>query len=245
MKVTTTTLWLPKRGNTEEEYEDAAAPVDPVDSTFDTFRCAVADGATETSFSGLWAKLLVDGFVAGEDRNKLKEKWHQQIDGKQLAWYAAEKAQSGAFAALVCLTVSESESDGRKWRAEAIGDSCLMLLRGKTFLERFPLRSAGQFNSSPLLLSTNQTAEEASAESFCSVNGEWQSGDIFYLMSDALAHWVYQREEEHGDAAAYLESMKKQSDLEEFTKVQRELIDAESRPLMRNDDVTLLRVVLT
>ncbi len=41
-------LCLPKRGNTEDEYEDAWA-VDPARGRF-----AVADGASETSFAGRW-----------------------------------------------------------------------------------------------------------------------------------------------------------------------------------------------
>lgn len=49
---------LCKEGNKPEEYEDAFAG-DPRSGRF-----AVADGASESSFACLWAKLLVNGFVA-------------------------------------------------------------------------------------------------------------------------------------------------------------------------------------
>jgi hypothetical protein len=49
---------LHKDGNRPDEYEDAYAGNPRVG------RFAVADGASESSFAALWAKLLVDGFVA-------------------------------------------------------------------------------------------------------------------------------------------------------------------------------------
>ena len=54
---------LQKDGNDVTEYEDAFSPRLFENDKYSEFRCAVADGATETSFSGLWAKILVDAFV--------------------------------------------------------------------------------------------------------------------------------------------------------------------------------------
>ena len=51
------TLSLPKRGHSADEFEDAFA-FDPAAG-----RYAVADGASESSFAGLWARLLVEGFI--------------------------------------------------------------------------------------------------------------------------------------------------------------------------------------
>ena len=45
------------RGNSPAEYEDALAADDAAG------RYAVADGATEGCFTGLWARLLVEDFV--------------------------------------------------------------------------------------------------------------------------------------------------------------------------------------
>jgi hypothetical protein len=243
MKITCDTLWLPKKGNTDEEYEDAAAPVDSVKTETELFKCAVADGATETSFSGLWAKLLVDGFLSGADRNALRKQWQESVSGKKLPWYAEEKAESGAYAALVCLTLKDNKSGGT-WESEAIGDSCLIQIRQSEWLIKFPLTKSSEFNSSPALLSSNPEDGKDHGEKFVRCNGDWKHGDIFYLLSDAIARWTFKRQEEHGDAAFYLQGMKKKSDLVEFAKVQRELTDEETRPLMRNDDVTLMRVIV-
>lgn len=242
MRVACQVVWLPKRGNSLEEYEDCANPFEGMETEVDTFKCAVADGATETSFSGLWAKLLVDGFVGKEEIQALRAKWTQQISGKELPWYAEQKAESGAFAALVGLTLA---SDGKKskgtWTAEAVGDCCLMHTREKKVLSQFPLTASEQFNSSPFLL-CSQVHEGDSEPERIATSGEWKKGDVFYLMSDAIARWAYKRQEEHSDSVMWLDGLTTQDAIEKFAAVQRDQLDDYGRAYMRNDDVTLLRV---
>jgi hypothetical protein len=247
MRVVTKTLWLPKKGNTNEEYEDAAFPMESVEVETDSFRCAVADGATETSFSALWAKLLVEGFVNQTPRNESKQKWAEGIASKELPWYAEQKAESGAYAALLGLVLKSSTDGGGTWEAEALGDCCMMLVRDGEIAEKFPLTESEQFNSSPVLLSSNldETAAEKAEEELVRKSGTWKAGDVIYMMTDAIARWAYKRQEEHGDAPFFLKAMNTQKEIEELCDVQRGLLDADSRPLMRNDDVTLLRILLT
>lgn len=242
MRIVCRTLWLPKKGNTQEEYEDAASPLDDVEEESSTFKCAVADGATETSFSGFWAKLLADGYVSGANRDELKVRWQDSLETKELPWYAEQKAESGAFAALLGLSLQDGESgDSGTWEAEAVGDCCLFLVRDGNVIEKFPLNESEQFNSSPVLLSSNNDEAAAEAEKqVLKATGEWKRGDVFYLMTDAIARWSYKRQEEYGDVSHWLKSMSSQKELEEFTEVQRTITDAENRPLMRNDDVTLM-----
>lgn len=245
MRIACNTLWLPKKGNTNEEYEDAASPFEPVERELtDAFRCAVADGATETSFSALWAKLLVDGYITGANRNDLKVRWQESLATKQLAWYAEQKAESGAYAALLGLTLQPGESGGT-WEAEAIGDCCMFLVRDGKVVHMFPLTESEQFNNSPVLLSSNSEGDAASEEKLVKASGDWQSGDVFYLMTDAIARWAYKRQEDYSDAAVWLKSMNAQKDIEDFAEVQRALTDAETRPLLRNDDVTLMRLTIS
>ena len=51
-------LRAPKHGHTDAEYEDAWAAYP------EAGRFAVADGASESSSAGLWARLLTEEFVA-------------------------------------------------------------------------------------------------------------------------------------------------------------------------------------
>ena len=79
MQILVEGFWLPKAGNTEDEYEDALSPKKTQGKLERKFpRFAVADGATESSFSGLWAQLLVDSnshgpLTAMNIRRRIKE----------------------------------------------------------------------------------------------------------------------------------------------------------------------------
>ena len=98
-------FWLPKAGNTPAEYEDAFWPRHYCLDSSGPVRLAVADGATETSFSGLWARLLVAAYGRGRltvDENepalrRIRRIWKRAVGQKPLPWYAEEKLRSGAF----------------------------------------------------------------------------------------------------------------------------------------------------
>jgi hypothetical protein len=57
MQVTASVSWLPKRGHQELEYEDAYRVRSAADAA-DGYRCAIADGASEASYSRPWARAL-------------------------------------------------------------------------------------------------------------------------------------------------------------------------------------------
>lgn len=243
MRVVGRTLWLPKHGNTPEEYEDAASPQENFESEDETFRCAVADGATETSFSRLWAELLVGGYVKGSEVASLQVEWQKSISGRKLAWYAEEKAERGAFAALLGLTISDGKPG--QWKAEAIGDCCLLHARQGNVLKLFPLSQSEEFNNSPFLISSNADDGPDAVPPFTSLAGDWQPGDCFYLMSDAISHWTFKRQEDYGDAIHWLNGLTSQDVLASFCQEQRKVVGSDSRPLMRNDDVTIMSITVT
>jgi len=247
MHVQTRTLWLPKEGNSAEEYEDAAAPAEPFSGEVDEFRCAVADGATETSFARLWAQLLVQGYIDDSAMADLQKKWQESLTGKTLSWYAEQKAESGAFAALVGLTIRAGASGkGGVFTAKAIGDSCFIQVREGAIINAFPLNHSEQFNSTPCLFSSNpkENAGSDGEGAFKTFDGTWQYKDRFYLMSDAISRWTFLRQEEHGDALGFLRGLKTADDLKAFADTERHLHDAEGRAYLRNDDVTLMCISL-
>ena len=145
------------------EYEDAFCPEQPLISCKkDVFRFAVGDGATETSFSGVWAKQIVRAICAGQFEGellhqtlgRLRERWHKIVSRKPMPWYAEEKLRMGAYAALVGLVLNDPSSrleDG-EWTALAIGDSCVFQIRGKKLVASFPMERSESFNNSPELL---------------------------------------------------------------------------------------------
>jgi|688.fasta_scaffold697985_1 hypothetical protein len=262
MRVTCTTLSLPKHGNAPDEYEDAAFPLSfDADEDLQEFRCAVADGATETSFSKLWANLLVSGFVDKEPLPDSRKKWQEQIPSTDQPWYVEEKAQSGAYAALACLTLLADST----WSGEAVGDSCLLQIRDDHIIFSFPLKAAEDFNNRPALVcSKEDSSTEIEPKREVS---QWQSGDKFLLLTDAIAHWLLgateaeaateseaETEAKAEAEAEAAESVKAQAavvrlltleneeQLLAFATEQRALIGDDGRPKLHNDDITIMKV---
>jgi hypothetical protein len=228
---------LPKRGHRLEEYEDAYA-VNP-----DSGRFAVADGAAESSFANVWARLLVSGFVritegktAGSWLAPLQRRWAAQVNDLELPWYAEEKRDLGAFATLLGLTIRPPQNEqGGRWTAVAIGDSCLFQVRHERLLGAFPLNHAADFGNQPPLIGSRAVPSSV-VGLLKQARGQWQPGDRFYLMTDALAQWFLRRcEADHKPSVAsrlaepepalatYMERLRDQNE-------------------MKNDDITLLSI---
>ena len=252
MRVTTRTFWLPKAGNSDEEYEDAFWPPEGVDDQpLRGFRCAIADGATETSFSGAWAQLLtrhwcevqnLDSFRAALPA--LQEEWGSQIGSVPMAWYAEEKARAGAYSSLLALDFS-GETPGNdspiNWTAVAVGDSCLFRIRGGG-TKPFPLNHSDEFNSRPYLLSTTSMIADDLSENLLIESGSCMPGDVFYLMTDALACWFLRRHEEGQNIAESLLDLDGPEMFQRIVDGQRAVRDPDGQPYLRNDDVTLYRL---
>ncbi|MGI8970649.1 MAG: protein phosphatase 2C domain-containing protein [Dehalococcoidia bacterium] len=228
---------LAKAGNRDGEYEDALLPADGLHESR-VFRCAVADGATETSYSGLWARLLVEAYVGNRLGShlgglaSLSLRWQSEAGTAVRSWYAEEKLRQGAFAALVGLALSTHGSECR-WHALAAGDACLFQLRGEILLTAFPLNSPAAFSNRPALLST--VAGRNAKVPLQRWSGRALSGDRFLLMTDALACW-FLKEIERGDCPRREVHAALEGDFAARIDVLR------STGELRNDDVTLLAV---
>lgn len=235
-------FWLQKAGNAAEEYEDAFSAT-PVRNRWREFRCAVADGATETSFSGAWAQILADAFVSrklGYERGlervtpeivaPLASAWREGIDqrsrGKPLPWYAQEKLQQGAFSSLIGLSIRANGT----WRALCVGDSCLFHVRPREAIWVLPYHTPEQFDNHPLLISTNAAANGSIQAR--AIRSRWKDGDFFLLMTDALAHCFLSQPH----LRASLVATPDQSAFEQI------VARARNDRICRNDDVTYLKV---
>jgi len=234
---------MPKKGSSQEEYEDAACPDAEMEVEANQFRCAVADGATEASFSDRWARLLVKGFCEGTRIAELQPLLKDELAGLDLPWYAQEKAEEGAFAALVGLVLSSNDTgSGGTWKASALGDSILLHTRDKKLLVSFPLEEPEEFNNSPELISSNPATCEAPDAMLTSKDGQWLPGDEFLLLTDAIGGWALSRQKREGDALEILSGIQSQEDIVALVDRERGEKGADGRPNMRNDDVTFLRI---
>jgi hypothetical protein len=237
------------------------------------FRCAIADGASESAFANVWARLLVRGFGRRRMRlGRLRRLWQRATSGRPLPWYLETKILHGAHAAFVGLSIREASPNGQvteepapepaappewielppadetpvgsdeagSWRALAVGDSCLFHVRGGELLLVGPLGASDQFGNTPALLSSRSPDRiRRGADDVNVLSGAWQSGDNFYLATDALAQWLLAIQEAGRPPWVKLGELCAAGDTPTFVRLVEEL-----RALgdLHNDDTTLLRV---
>jgi hypothetical protein len=268
MIVAARAYWAPKAGNRPDEYEDAFWPANPVKRTAKraakrtagradghadgradssagkSVRFAVADGATETSFAGLWARRLVRAYGAGcfdrgdwlQQLRREQAAWYDEVLQKPLPWYAEEKVRAGAYAALVGLELAATG----EWRALAVGDCCLLQWRGDELAAAFPAQAAAFFTSRPYLLSSNAAANGNLGDQVLRTSGQWLAGDRFALLSDALAQWALRAVEAGRPPWAALAKVQETGQRHFAQWVDGLRADAS----LRNDDVTALLITL-
>jgi hypothetical protein len=258
MEAFVTPLRVQKAGNADEEYEDAYYPAGQGRREGAELRFAVADGASEGMLSGAWARVLVklhcrfdwtcgsvEQFLerAYADWSSFRSEYLRDREGRNrpVQWYEEPGLREGAFSTLLGLTLTGSSHDGSgAWAAFAVGDSCLFQIRGSTLAQKFPLEHSSDFNNRPVLLASNPARNDQAIGGLRRISGTFESGDAFYLMTDALARWSL-REDEEGRApwlrlrdlgtreapafGSWVEGLRKTKDL-------------------RNDDVTLIRIDL-
>lgn len=259
MKVRAQVFWAAKDGNSDDEYEDAYAPDDrlserPVILAGNPLRFAVADGATEASFSRLWARLLVKGYCESRSRvwssqagfRALQHEWAADVNARALAWYAEEKARLGAHSTLLGVSLigpRPARAKGQLRRAEirAVGDTCAFHIRGSRCGPKvhavFPLQRSDEFTNSPALLSSVAPLRAIPPR----LRTEWRlrRGDNLYLMTDALACWCLDQCEKAHAPWDDIRARLKDADRPAFVDW---IAHLRSQCGLKNDDVTLLAI---
>jgi hypothetical protein len=233
MRSSATAWWAPKSGHAANEYEDAYA-VQP-----EAHRFAVADGASETSFARQWAELLVEGFVHEPPAaaalhdwvSPLQATWREAHEGKATSWFAEAKARDGAFSSLLGLTF-----DGDRWRALAVGDTCLFVVRAGKLARAFPFERSEQFSNRPVLISSVARSNGKLWSEVALEEGELQPGDRLLLMTDALAQWFLVEAELGRRPWAALAQVTTPEQFVGFVDCLR------AGRALRNDDVTFVQV---
>jgi hypothetical protein len=262
MIINPSNFWLPKSGNDENEFEDAFFPDNSSDEVIlqnNQFeRYVIADGASTAYLSGIWAKTLVEGFGLYDgkitDSNFfdlfqiiiLDDKWDHWLieymqkredDGKPLSWYDEMALQTGAASTLLEISFPLEENKLKdKFSALAIGDSCLFQIRDDKLIKTFPLNSSADFDNSPLLISSDPKRNVNIHEKIAYLeNQNVITGDLIFLMTDALASWFFKEHEKEGKPWEIIGKMV--VDKSSFTDWIEPLRE---NNMIRNDDVTLM-----
>ncbi len=129
-------------------------------------------------------------------------------------------------------------SPGRpgKWRAVAVGDSCLIRARPDGNIRSFPMRKSADFGNQPRLIGSRGAAVPEPDHA----SGALLPGDRLFLLTDALAQWFLHAQEQGGRPAEAVASVLSAAEPDgAFAGWVEELRRGGG---LRNDDVTLIHV---
>ena len=229
----------PKLGHDARECEDRFSS--------SSRRFAVADGASESGYSHVWAQILADSFCRSHasrlDSGELtawlarcRAEWRRWADAAALGdlpWFARQTLRAGAFATFIGVAFSQGD-----WHAVACGDACLFVVRDDRLAAAFPLADGDGFDNTPPLLPTATHVGGPGTNDLRTATGIAEPGDAFYLMSDALAHW-FLADHDRGDKPwLALDGVRTPRDFDRFVSASRE------SHALKNDDVTLMTIVI-
>ncbi|PSQ96481.1 MAG: hypothetical protein BRD55_06530 [Bacteroidetes bacterium SW_9_63_38] len=179
---------LPRAGSAPDDAEDAVA----LRADAWPVRAAVADGATESVYAGLWAQMLVDVLVdvgadpgdVGAAIREQQAEWGGAVQERaaEQPWYVQSKAAEGAFATGLVLSVRE----GGTWAAASIGDCALFHLHDDR-ADAWPTDDPDAYTNRPALVPSRGTDRIPVPET---ATGTWAPGDTFLLATDAVAAWL-------------------------------------------------------
>jgi hypothetical protein len=122
----------------------------------------------------------------------------------------------------------------------ALGDSCLIHKRQDVLIAALPLSDPSEFGSHPILLPSKAVKQQGIADDFTIATGQAQPGDVFFLLSDAIAAWYLRA------MMAVDSSRAKQFErlVAEEDRVGLQEVIAWDKRTLRNDDVAIVRVAV-
>jgi hypothetical protein len=253
VRALTTSFWLPRAGNDATEYEDAFQPRKDGRHSARRLRFAVADGASESMLSGRWADVLTRTWCKAQRSHTAEiledamAAWDTELTAyladraahdRPVQWFEEPGLAKGAFATLLGVQFNTRRNGGGSWMASSMGDTCLFQVRGDRLLLSFPLKQSSDFGSTPKLVPSKADDVERVAAHVEEREGDWRSGDLFVLATDALSAWFLGEVEQGRAPWEQLLGFgpRGQAVFAEWATGLR----AQGR--LRNDDVTMVRI---
>jgi hypothetical protein len=189
--------------------------------------------------------MLVDEFVDGAVEEPttwtswlpaLQTRWELVVGHQPLPWFAEIKRQQGAFATMLGVVV-----ESPRWRAVAVGDSCLFQIREGKLIKAFPVTRSTDFDCSPWLIGSRGFTAEMMAlrEQRIECHGQ-HAGEQLWLMTDALARWFLMQVEHGKRPWEILDEVLAAPDQQPHFKAWVNELRCSGQ--MRNDDTTLMKI---
>jgi serine/threonine protein phosphatase PrpC len=215
---------------------------------------AIADGATQSFYSSIWSKLLVDYFCENPqiDKNNwqewlelIQQKWLEEVraelekakSGNNFAWieiYNGLERSKSATSTFIGLQFIENQA-----KISIVGDSCLFIFQGNQLIQTYLLKKSTNFNDRPGYFGSRSKNNDDYEPEFLDIELKYkQHSDKLYfvLATDALAEYIFKYTEQLGDILTTLLKINTEQEFENFVKSARH----NGTIKMKNDDVTLM-----
>ena len=212
---------------------------------------AIADGATQSFYSSIWSKLLVDYFCENPqiDKNNwqewlelIQQKWLEEVraelekakSGNNFAWieiYNGLERSKSATSTFIGLQFIENQA-----KISIVGDSCLFIFQGNQLIQTYLLKKSTNFNDRPGYFGSRSKNNDDYEPEFLDIELKYkQHSDKLYfvLATDALAEYIFKYTEQQRDILTTLLTIQ---EFENFVKSARQ----DDTIKMKNDDVTLM-----
>jgi hypothetical protein len=236
----------PKPGAPDSEWEDGAGHRAADPETGGPDRLVVVDGAT-TAYDALhWVAQLVGSFIGPDGPPALapddldlwfglmQERWAEQPREFRNVYAEHKFSVEGSFATFLGCDVHLSDQHEPHWRGAALGDAVLFHVRGGQVVAQLPTIAADGFGYNPDGVFTQPSERDRMRSGLAFEARTLQAGDVLYLTTDALAHWLLKTAAEGRDCWREVAGI-------EHPRVFRRWVAEQRDHGMKEDDVTMLR----
>lgn len=240
----------PKPGVPDCEWEDGAGHLAADPDTGRPARLVVLDGATDAYDAADWVGRLVESFVGpGGPPALTPDELDRWFDRMQQHWAAHPRAfrniyaehrfhAQGSFATFLGCEVHLFDRAGPRWHGAALGDAVLFHIRAGRVVAQLPTIAADGFGNNPDGVFTLPSQRVRMREGLAFDGQPLQVGDVLYLTTDALAHWLLTC------AAAGRDLWRDVAEIEHPRAFRRWVVEQRGHG-MKDDDVTMLRAEVT
>ena len=229
-----------------------------IDDCQDFYKCdqrgrfAIADGASQSFYSNIWAEKLVAHFCKDPDINE--SNWEQWLRPIQKEWFSdinqrVEKAREDnrptwvtnqnrlKFGECATSTFVGLEFVDNKVKISVVGDSYLFILEEDKLSETYPkLACADDFGDRPEYFASDGKDNSFQPILESKVLEDTNSQKHFILATDALSEYIFKCHERNEEIFSTLLKFSKMEDFREF------IFDARHshKIKLKNDDVALV-----
>jgi hypothetical protein len=240
----------PKAGAPDYEWEDCAGHLAADPRTGSPARLVVVDGATEAYDAIGWVGQLVGSFVGPDGPAALKpdelddwfgrmqERWVDERSSFDSVFEEHKFHTEGSFATFLGCDIHGLDRAAPHWYGVALGDAVLFHVRAGQLVAQLPDISAEAFGISPKGVFTQPSQRPRMRDGLEFDDRELEAGDVLFLTTDALAHWLLSAAEAGRACWQTVAGIDHPRDFRRWVVEQRGLG-------MTNDDVTMLRAEVT